>query len=349
MATSQVEDLLTQAAHLGCLEVRFTGGEPLLRPDFEELYSFARRLGIKVILFTNGRLLTPHLADTLASTPPQLPIEITVYGMHAASYEAVSRRPSSFAQFRRGAALLLEHGVPFSVKGAVLPPNRHEIEELEEWAATLPSMDGPPGHSMFFSLRDRRDDDAKNELIRSVRLTPQDGVAILSRDEDGYRTRLAEFALRFMGPQGARLFSCGAGKRICIDAYGYAQPCMSMRAPEHTIDLAHAPLADAIERFEGLSQLKASNADYLRRCARCFLKGLCEQCPARSWSEHGTLDTPVEYLCDVAHEQARFLGWLGPTERAWDVVAWRERVGQGTPNAIAGARASTHPATDCVH
>ena len=49
--------------------------------------------------------------------------------------------------------------------------------------------------------------------------------------------------------------------------------------------------------------------------ARCFLKGFCEQCPAKSWAESGTLDTPVEYLCEVAHTKARYLGCLDENER----------------------------------
>ena len=57
-----------------------------------------------------------------------------------------------------------------------------------------------------------------------------------------------------------------------------------------------------------------------------FLKGLCEQCPAKSWMEHGTLDTPVEYLCDVAHAQARYLGLIGDSEKAWEVTNGKERV-----------------------
>ena len=68
-----------------------------------------------------------------------------------------------------------------------------------------------------------------------------------------------------------------------------------------------------------MRETKATNPDYLARCAGCILKGFCEQCPARSWSEHGTLDTPVEYLCEVAHVQARYLGWLREGERAWEV------------------------------
>ena len=64
--------------------------------------------------------------------------------------------------------------------------------------------------------------------------------------------------------------------------------------------------------------MRARNPEYLKRCGRCRLRGLCEQCPARSWSEHGTLDTPVEYLCEVAHAQARDLGILKDGEMGWE-------------------------------
>ena len=72
--------------------------------------------------------------------------------------------------------------------------------------------------------------------------------------------------------------------------------------------------------------MKATNPDYLRRCAVCFLKGLCEQCPAKSWTEHGTLDTPVEYLCSVAHAQAVFLGRLKKGEKSWEIYDWQRRM-----------------------
>ena len=53
-----------------------------------------------VLLFTNGRLITPHLADLFARIPPRVEIGITVYGMCRESYEAVTRAPGSFAEFR---------------------------------------------------------------------------------------------------------------------------------------------------------------------------------------------------------------------------------------------------------
>ena len=323
MNTDQVKDILEQAAALGCLRVRFTGGEPLLRPDFEDLFLCARRLGLEVLIFTNARLVTPHLAGLFARIPPRVAIEITVYGMRPESYEAATRSPGSFSQFWAGVQLLRDHRVPFVVKCAVLPSNRGEMEEFEAWARTIPWMTKPPRYSMFFDRRDRRDDAAKDRLIESLRLTPEEGLAVLKRDELRYRQATVEFASKFMGPPGDTLFDCGAGHALCIDAYGRAQPCMGMRAPEFTHDVtgsdSRSPLRDALRRFGNLRELRAMNPDYLRRCAVCFLKGLCEQCPAKSWAQDGTLDTPVEYLCRVAHAQARWLGWLGENEQGWEV------------------------------
>ncbi|MCL4501914.1 MAG: radical SAM protein, partial [Deltaproteobacteria bacterium] len=157
LTTAQIKDILTEAAALGALSVRFTGGEPLLREDFAELYLFARRQGLKVLLFTNGRLISPELVKLFKRIPPLEKIEVSVYGMRRESYEAVSRVRGSFAEFWRGVNLLLEAGIPFVVKGALLPPNRREMEEFEAWAATIPAMDRPPSYSMFFDLRGRRD------------------------------------------------------------------------------------------------------------------------------------------------------------------------------------------------
>jgi hypothetical protein len=42
--------------------------------------------------------------------------------------------------------------------------------------------------------------------------------------------------------------------------------------------------------------------------------------------EHGTLDTPVEYLCRVAHVKARHLGLLAKEEQAWEVEDWSHRL-----------------------
>jgi MoaA/NifB/PqqE/SkfB family radical SAM enzyme len=344
MDTDFVKDLLRQAADLGCLTVRFTGGEPLLRGDFAELYLFARRLGMRVIIFTNARKISDGLADLFARVPPGRRVEVSVYGMKAATYDAAAGANGAFAEFRRGVDRLLARKIPFVVKGAILPPNKDELPEFEAWAAAIPSMDHLPSESMNFDLRARRDDPAKNERIRKLRLSPEETVQMLARDPR-YVPGMREFCVKFMGPPGDQLFRCGAGHGTCIDAYGRAQMCMPLRHPDTVYDLragaasSHpssdratgpresSPLQYALtEFFPRLRETRATNPEYLRRCARCFLKGLCEQCPGKSWMEHGTLDTPVEYLCAVAHAQARYLGLLKDNENSWDVENGKERV-----------------------
>ena len=328
LSTDEIKGILQEATSLGCLTVRFTGGEPLLREDFEDLYVFARTLGLRVIVFTNATLITPELTRLFAHIPPLKPVEITVYGMRESSYESVTRVSGSFEAAWRGMNLLLKRKVPFVVKGVLLPPNRGEMEEFESWASTIPTMDRPPSYSMFFDLRCRRDSQEKNRLIKGLRLSPEEAYEFFARRPEEYLREMREFCSKFTRPPQKNIFSCGAGVGGgCVDAYGNFQPCLLLRHPDTVYDLKKGSLKDALTNFfPEIRQMKAGNPDYLTRCARCFLKGLCEQCPARSWMEHGTLDTPVDYLCEIAHAQARYLGLLEDHEMSWDIEDWRERI-----------------------
>ncbi len=325
--TGEWKGILGQAAALGALSVRFTGGEPLLREDFAELYLHARRLGMKVVIFTNARRITPELAGLLARVPPLERVEVSAYGMSRKAYEAVSRTPGSFAQFRRGLDRLLRHGVPFIVKGVLLPANREEADEFESWAMSLPWVDRPPAVALLLELRGRRDSARRNRLIERLRLPPEEVVRFLNRRRREYRREMKAFCRRFIAPPGRRLFACGAGQGGCVDAYGRLQPCLSLRAPGLSNDLRRVSLKRALASGSSMCRsIVARDPAYIERCARCFLKGLCEQCPARSWSESGTLDAPVAYLCRVAHAQARDLGLLAAGETGWEVRDWRGRI-----------------------
>ncbi|MFA5117366.1 MAG: radical SAM protein [Candidatus Omnitrophota bacterium] len=338
-STGEIKRVLGEAASLGCLRVKFTGGEPLLRKDFEEVYVFARKLGLKVLIFSNATLITARVAELFSKIPPLEKIEVTVYGMKKSSYEAVTRKEGSFEAAWRGINLLLEKKIPFVVKGGLLPGNRDEIEEFEAWAGTIPWMDRPPSYSMFFDLHYRRDG-KKNALIRKLRISAHEGLKVLTRKKDTYREEMKSFWAKFMGPPGDRLFSCGLGVGSgCVDAYGYFQPCLILRHPDTVYDLKKGSLSDALtDFFPKLKKIKAVNPEYLKRCAECFLKGFCEQCPAKSWVEHGTLDKPVEYLCKVAHVQARFLGLVKDNEMAWQVKDWRERIRKFTGGRYHGTK-----------
>lgn len=331
MSAARIGGILAEAASLGCLSVRFTGGEPLLREDFEEIYLAARKLGLKAAVFTNATLVSPRLADLLARVPPLEPLEVTLYGMTRETYETLSRAPGSFDAAMAGIGVLRERKVLFTVKGAFLPSGGGDLAAFEKWAKVLPGMDRPPSVSVFYVLH-ARGDRAKNRKIARARPDPERGADIQMRNAEEYVRGLKAFLTRYSGRRDDRLFTCGAGVASCaVDAYGILQPCLLVRHPETVYDLGAGSLKDALEGFfPAVRRRKAAHPRYLETCARCPLRGFCEQCPGKAWMESGTLDTPAVYFCEAAHVQARRLGLLAAGERAWEAADWEARVGEFT-------------------
>ena len=120
----------------GTLFVLFTGGEVLVRPDFPELYLYARSQGLLVTIFTNGTLITDRIADLFAEHRPDK-VEISLYGMTQETYERVTRVPGSFEKCLAGIRRLVERGVPLTLKTMALAWNHHEIEAMEAYAKSL--------------------------------------------------------------------------------------------------------------------------------------------------------------------------------------------------------------------
>jgi len=326
MKTDFIKSVILQAADLGCLDLRFTGGEPLLRNDFLELYRFARTNGFKVHVFTNARLITAEMARVFAMLPPRQPVGITVYGMSAATYEKVSGVKGSFAEFRRGIRLLLENRIDFGLKMAVLPENMSDVPAYESWVEELFAGNKKPAFVAGFSLRARHDDPEKDERIKGIRGEPEAVVELVARAER-YSDEFQVFCRHHSGLKSDKLFECGFGRSLSVDAYGFVQGCLLLRHPHFRYDLIRGTLAEAFFNFfPNFLERRAENPSFLRRCARCCLRGLCEQCPAQAWMEHGTLDTPVEFQCRIAHAHARKLGLLGDGENGWEIADWQSRL-----------------------
>jgi radical SAM protein with 4Fe4S-binding SPASM domain len=327
LSTDDLKKILTKAADAGVLTIRFTGGEPLLRKDFKEIYLFTKQLGIKVVLFTNATLIDQDLIKLFKKYPPRGKIEITLYGLSEEKYAKVSRNPGAYEKAMRGINLLLDADIPFIIKSVYIQGKQEEIKEFDEFAQFIPYMEHDPGFSMNFDLRARRDSTKKNLFIKSLRTTPEGTIKIIGRKKELFKNSMKAFAPKFMKPCGDAIFTCGCGKGGSVDAYGYLQPCLLMRHPDTIYDLKNGSFEDAFQVFfKNLRQKKSTNPKYLKKCARCFLNGLCERCSAKSWMEHGKLDTPVEYYCKIAHAKAELLGLIEKNEKAWEVVNYKKRI-----------------------
>jgi MoaA/NifB/PqqE/SkfB family radical SAM enzyme len=131
--TDELLRILDELAASGCVWLLFTGGEILLRPDFPEIYVYAKERGFLITLFTNGTLITPQLADELARRRP-FSIEITLYGATPETYERVTGVPGSFSRCLQGISHLRDHGLPLKLKSMVLTLNRQEVWDMKRLA-----------------------------------------------------------------------------------------------------------------------------------------------------------------------------------------------------------------------
>ena len=309
LSLAEIADVADQAVALGALWCLVSGGEPLLRPDFSELYFTLRRKGVLVSIFTNACLVTEEHVALFKKYPPR-DVEVTVYGATEETYERVTRRQGSYAAFRHGLGLLLDSGIKVRLKAMALRSNVHELPEIaafcRERTADFFRFD-PLLHLRYDG------DPQRNEEIRAERLSPEEIVAIEQGDEE--RAEALEKGCdklifpEYHGDVCDHLFHCGAGNGSFVVSYdGIFRLCADLWHPDCTFDLRQGRLTQAWEELvPRVRDLRSPNPEFLGRCRRCPIVNLCLWCPAHAHLEIGALDGFVPYFCQVAHTRAEAL------------------------------------------
>jgi radical SAM protein with 4Fe4S-binding SPASM domain len=306
----EIECISSEAVSLGAVWCLLTGGEPLLRDDFFELYLALKRQGLLVSVFTNACLVTPEHVELFRKYPPR-DIEVTLYGATEATYERVTRRPGSYQAFVRGLDGLLSGGVKVRLKAMALRSNVHELQAIAQFcrARTRDYYRFDP----LLHLRFDRDA-VRNAEIRAERLSPEEVVAVERADEERFGA-LQKGCNELILPELAHtdcnhLFHCGTGLgSFTVSFDGRFRLCSSLWHPETVYDLRHGTLAEAWrEHVPLVRDLRSSRKEFLERCRVCPIINLCLWCPAHSYLELGEMDTVVDYFCQVARARAKALG-----------------------------------------
>jgi radical SAM protein with 4Fe4S-binding SPASM domain len=293
--------MLDELVEMGCFWLLYTGGEIFARKDFLEIYTYAKKKGFLITLFTNGAIINEQIADYLVEWPP-FAIEITLYGRTRETYEALTAIPGSYDRCLRGIKLLKERGLPLKLKTVATSINKHEVVAMrrfaEEELGVEFKMDGQVNP---------RIDCSQSPL--AVRLTPEEVVALDMSAPKGaseYR-RLAEHDLE-NPPNLAQIdtvYHCGGGMSgFAINAYGEMGICVISQ--QETFSVREVGVAKV---WEGsLLQLRSRKSTRATKCKQCRIQSLCGMCPANGEMESGDRESPVEFLCHVAHLRAAVVG-----------------------------------------
>ena len=306
LSLSEIESIIDQAVDMGTLWVLISGGEPLLRKDFFEIYMMLKKKGLLVSVFTNACLVTDKHTELFKHYPPR-DIEVSVYGVSRETYEAVTRKPGSYAQFKRGLDLLLKSGVKVRLKAMALRSNVLELPKIANFCRQYTR-----DYFRFDPLLHLRydGDQQRNAEIKLERLSPEEIVFIEQADEER-SAGLQKSCKELLQADNElttcdHLFHCGAGQRTFSVSYdGYFRLCSTLHHPHTLFNLRQGTLSEAWNEFTPRVQhLRSSNRKFLETCHPCPLVNLCQWCPANAYLECGHMDGWSEYFCQVAHARA---------------------------------------------
>jgi radical SAM protein with 4Fe4S-binding SPASM domain len=301
LTTEEHLRILDQLVEMGTFWLLYSGGEIFARKDFLEIYTYAKQKGFLITLFTNGILINERIADHLLEWPP-FAIEITLYGRTKATYEALTGIPGSYERCLHGIELLSSRGLPLKLKTVPTTINKHEIFAMKSFAEDELGVE-----FKFDSQINPRIDCSQSPL--GVRLSPEEAVALDMHSQKAaaeYR-ELAERDIH-SAPGLSHVdtvYFCGGGmKTLAINAYGQMSICAISQ--QDTYDTRKGTLREGWEKF--VFSVRTQKRTRPTKCTECRIQSLCGMCPANGELEAGDKETPVPFLCEVAHLRALSLG-----------------------------------------
>lgn len=295
--------LTQEMARAGVLFLLLTGGEPLLFPDFQKLYTALKGMGFVLTVNTNGTLIDESWADFFARHKPRR-VNITLYGSSEETYEKLCRCPGGYEKAVKAVRLLKERGVDVKINGSATRLNRQDMAEIYRIGREL----DVPVHTDCYMIPALHERGLPQD--RQTRLDPESAARA---EVEALRAELGPEGLReYAGliaaeienekkEYGTGIFCLAGNCSFTVNWQGELRPCVSLSEPS----------APVFERgFEAAWQEireKAKGLHMNEKCGGCPLRPLCKVCPAAARLETGACDGVPEYLCRNAQELYRLL------------------------------------------
>ncbi|HIE25795.1 TPA: radical SAM protein [Candidatus Poribacteria bacterium] len=318
LTTEEAKEFITDLSEMKAPVLLFSGGEPLLRRDIFELGRFAVDLNLRVVLSTNGTLITPEVALKIKDAGFQY-AGISLDGI-SKIHDDFRAMDGAFKASINGMRNCMEIGVKTGVRFTINKFNQDELPKIID----LVVKEGIPRFCMYHlvysgrgfglmstdtSLKEKREIieflvaktlELHKKGVEVELLTVDnhaDGVYIYNylKKTDPKRADEVMQLLRMHG-------GCSAGTKFAnVDPLGDVHPCQFWQ---------HDTLGNVKERKfseiwndehnEFLIQLRQKSDLIKGRCGRCSFKSVCGGCRIRAQAASNDLwaEDPACYLTD---------------------------------------------------
>ena len=297
LTAQQWLEIARAAKDRGMVFALLTGGEPLVRKDFFEIYDGMREMGIMISINSNGSMLKGDVLEHFLEAPP-VRFNISLYGGSNETYRKMCGL-SAYDQVKENIRRLRQAGVDVSLNLSITPYNKDDLEQIY-WDAMELDVNVRASSYMFPSVRVNGEEygcgnrlscqeSAKYSVVwDALRLTEEDFAA---RAEALMRLKnVKEDGCPLEEGEGVR---CRAGSTAFWMTWdGKMLPCGMMTTP-----VAY-PLEVGFDK--AWDQIRAETAKIRTpaKCVNCEYKELCTACAAAYFAETGRFDGVPRYVCD---------------------------------------------------
>ncbi|MCQ2511127.1 MAG: radical SAM protein, partial [Lachnospiraceae bacterium] len=171
LTTEEWKRIADEVCDAGTFQLLITGGEPLIRSDFAEIYTYIAQKGFFLTLYTNAVLLTDEIFEVLKKYPPHA-IGVTIYGVTPETYEAVCGNGDAYYRMRKGLEKILTLPSRVELRTTITRQNVYEAEKLEAFIKGF-------GKRVTFNINHTIFRSGRNSIARpeEVRISPSENVS----------------------------------------------------------------------------------------------------------------------------------------------------------------------------
>jgi heme b synthase len=295
--TTQCLELLAQISEVGKPIVILTGGEPLLREDIFDLARRGTQLGLRMVMATNGTLLTPGIIEKMKSSGIKR-VSISIDGAAEKQHDSFRKVPGAFKGALEGIRLLREGGVEFQINTTVTRHNIGDIDKILDLSVEL----GAVAHHIFLlvptgrarEMVDQEIDALDYEQVLNWFYQTRESVPLhlkatcaphyyrILRQEAHKKGEKVNFETYGLD---AVTRGCLGGTAFCfISNQGVVQPCGYLDL--NCGDLKTATFQSVWRESEIFNQLRDVSG-YKGKCGRCEYLRVCGGCRARAFEATG--------------------------------------------------------------
>ncbi len=137
-----------------------TGGEPLLREDVFELARYGTDKGLRMVMATNGTLITPEVARSMVDAGIKR-LSISIDGATGESHDKFRQVDGAFKGALEGIALAKQTGLEFQINTTITETNLGELPDIQDLAVSL----GAVAHHIFLLVPTGRGKDLASQAL----------------------------------------------------------------------------------------------------------------------------------------------------------------------------------------